>query len=278
MVIYFGISAFGAKEAMEIPRLPLAYTGNDIGLPYQDVSFPSRGDSVLLKGWFVPGQNGYVIIIVHGGFQNRVDDVVDTLGLIRGLVGKGYSVLTYDLRGRGESEGVGRALSNIDADIGGAVDYVVSRGYATKNICMLGFCSGAVSAAIYASQNDIGAVILDGAFIDVTTEVVRQANSDSVPSFLTYFFIPGTIFFTWAIYGYHMVNAIDVVPKITCPILFIHEQNDEFITWEDTQKLYQASTNPANEIWEASSANHSQGFKIHPLEYVNEVDTFLASQ
>ncbi|MHB8105066.1 MAG: alpha/beta hydrolase [Dehalococcoidales bacterium] len=275
LVIYLGISAYGAKESMEIPRLPLVYTGDSLGVPYQDVSFYSHGDGVLLKGWFVPGENDEVIIILHGGFQNRIDDNVDTLGLTRGIVEKGYSVLTYDLRGRGESEGKGQALSNIKADIGGAVDFVASRGFTTDKTCILGFCSGAASACIYASQHNIGKLILDGCFIDVKTMVVRQANSVGVPTFLTYFFMPGTISFTWALYGYHMVNPIDVVSKIICPILFIHEENDEFITAEETQRLYEASTNPANEIWEVSSANHSQGFKIHPQEYLEKVAAFI---
>jgi pimeloyl-ACP methyl ester carboxylesterase len=101
LVIYLGISVYGAKMAMEIPRLPLIYSGDALGVTYEDVSFKSRGDNILLKGWYVPGQKNDVIIIVHGGFQNRVDDNVDTLGLTRALVNKGYSVLLYDLRGRG---------------------------------------------------------------------------------------------------------------------------------------------------------------------------------
>jgi dienelactone hydrolase len=278
IVIYLGMSAYGAREVMEIPRLPLDYTGEDLGVPYENVCFYSRGDYVRLKGWFVPGDNGEAIIILHGGFQTRIDDNVDTLELIRALSNKGYTVLTYDLRGRGESEGEGRALSNIDADIGGAVDYIKSRGYATENICILGFCSGAASACIYSSENDIGKVILDGCFIDVPTMLIRQANSVGVPSFLTTIFIPGTYLFTQVIYGYHMVNCIDVVPDIECPVLFIHEENDEFITSEDVQKLFQASTNPANRIWEVSSANHSQAFKVHPLEYIEEVDSFISAK
>jgi dienelactone hydrolase len=277
IVLYLGLSVYGAREVMEIPRLPLEYTGDDLGVPYENVAFYSRGDNVLLKGWFVPGDNGDVIIILHGGFQTRIDDVVNTLGLVRALADKGYSVLTYDLRGRGESEGVGRALSNIDADVGGAVDFIKNRGYAINNICILGFCSGAAAACIYASENDIGEVILDGCFVDVPTMLIRQALSVGVPSFLSAMFIPGTYLFTQLIYGYHMVNCIDVVPDIKCPIFFIHEENDEFITSEDVQRLYQASTNPADEYWEISSTNHSEGFKIHPLEYIEKVDSFISA-
>jgi pimeloyl-ACP methyl ester carboxylesterase len=277
LVIYLGLSVYGAKEVMEIPRLPLIDNGEELGVPYQGVAFYSRGDHVLLKGWFVPGTNGDVIIILHGGFQNRVDDNVDTLDLVHDLELKGYNVLTYDLRGRGESEGEARALSNINEDVGGAVDYIQSRGFALENISILGFCSGAASACIYASQNDIGKVILDGCFIDVPTMLVRQASSVGVPSFLSTAFIPGTYLFTRLIYHYDMVNPVDVVPDIKCPILFIHEENDEFITLEEVQRLFEAANNPANELWEVLSANHSQSYKSHPLEFIEKVDDFLTA-
>jgi len=276
LVIYIGFSIYGAKESMEIPRLPLAYAGEALGVPYEDVSFYGRIDDVLLKGWFVPGQNSQVIIIIHGGFQNRIDDNVNTLGLTRDLVDKGYNILLYDLRGRGESEGKGQALSYIEEDVGGAVDYLKYRGYGTDSIYILGFCSGAYSACIYASQNDIGKVILDGCFIDVMTMVARQAQSVGIPVFLEYVFWPGGLLFTHWMYGFNVVNPIDVVFKINCPILFIHEENDEFITLDEVQRLFLASTNPANRIWEVSSANHSQGYKVHPQEYIEKVDTFLS--
>ncbi|MDD5338007.1 MAG: alpha/beta hydrolase [Dehalococcoidales bacterium] len=277
LVIYVGLSVYSAKEVMEIPRLPLVDVGQELGVPFQDVSFPTRGDNLTLKGWFAPGERDEVIIILHGGFQNRVDDNVNTLDLVHDLALKGYNVLTYDLRGRGESEGASRALSYIDEDVGGAVDYVQSRGFKTKNIYLLGFCSGAAAACIYASHNDVGKVILDGCFIDVPTMLIRQANSVGVPSFLAASFIPGTYLFTRIIYHYDMVNCIDVVPLIKCPVLFIHEENDEFITLDEVEALFKASTNPASRIWEVPDAEHSQSYKTHPLEYIEKVDYFLTS-
>lgn len=142
LVIYLGLSVYGSKVAMEIPRLPVVYSPASLGVPYEDVAFKSRGDNVTLKGWFIPGQNKDVILIVHGGFQNRIDANVDTGGLAHALALKGHNVLLFDMRGRGESEGRGRTLSNIVPDIGGAVDYLESRGFSTGDICLLGFSTG----------------------------------------------------------------------------------------------------------------------------------------
>ncbi|MFC1950191.1 alpha/beta hydrolase [Chloroflexota bacterium] len=278
LVLYIGLSIYGATEAMEIPRLPLNNSPASVGLDYEDVSFTSRDDGVVLRGWYIPSKRNSVIIIVHGGFQNRLDDNVDTLGLAHDLVEKGYNLLLFDLRGRGESEGKGLALSNIERDIGGAVDYLEGEGYPLKRIYIIGFCSGAVSACIFTSQNSIGALILDGCPATIHNMVTRQAVLGGIPKFLSNFFVPGVLFATNIIYDYELVNPIDIIADVTCPIFFIHEEHDELISWEEMHQLFITSSNPANEFWEVNNAEHSQSYKTHPAEYIEKVDNFISTK
>jgi pimeloyl-ACP methyl ester carboxylesterase len=278
IVIYVGLSIGGAWKAMEIPRLPVQGSPASAGLDYRDVSFQSRDDNITLRGWYIPGGGNAVIIIVHGGFQNRIDENVDTLGLTRELAGKGYSVLLFDLRGRGESDGRGLALSYIERDIGGAVDFIKGEGYASEKIYILGFCSGAAASCIFSSQNSPGALILDGCFVDVPTMVRREAASYGIPEFLTAPFLPGVLLATRIFYDYNMVNPIDVVADITCPIFFIHEERDNYITLEETRLLLAASGNPANELWEIGGTEHSQSYRINSREYIERVDSFLTAK
>jgi uncharacterized protein len=277
LLAYIGLSMYGARAAMVIPRLALNASPMSIGLAYEDVAFASRGDSVSLKGWYLPGTNGLVIVIVHGGFQNRVDDNVDTTGLARDLTSQGFSLLLFDLRGRGESEGQGLSLSNTDCDIGGAVDYLKSRGYANQHIGILGFCSGAASVAIFASQEPVQAIVLDGCFARVKSMFKAQAALAGIPGFLVSLFSPGVFLMAKVFYGYEIVDPLDIIPAIACPILFIHEERDATIPIEDVQQLLRASSNPANELWEVSNAKHSQGYTMVPSEYVEKVSNFFFS-
>jgi pimeloyl-ACP methyl ester carboxylesterase len=278
LVLYTGLSVFGACKAMTIPRLPLdeEVSPAAVGLEYEDVSFSSRDDNVLLKGWYLPSESDYAIIIVNGGFQHRLDDNVDTLNLARDLVAEGYDILLFDLRGRGESEGKGQALSNIERDIGGAFDYLLAEGYPAESIYIIGFCSGAASACIFASQNSVGALVLDGCFADVNNMVANQAALMGIPQFLVAFFTPGVFLMSRIFYDFELVNAQDVVADISCPIFFIHEENDELISLEEMQRLFELATNPANQFWEVSDAEHSQSYKTHPAEYIERVDGFFS--
>jgi pimeloyl-ACP methyl ester carboxylesterase len=216
------------------------------------------------------------MLVVHGGFENRIDENVDTLPLVRDLVAKGYSVLTFDLRGRGESEGRGLTLSNIEPDVGGAMDYLEGRGFPPERVCIMGFCSGAASVCIYASRNRAGAVVLDGCFTEVPTMMVREAQSYRIPGFLARLFVPGLRVMARLMYGYRELNPIDVVKDVACPAFFIHEEEDVYISREETLRLYEASTNPANEAWEVEGALHSQAYRVNPDQFIDRVDGFIS--
>jgi len=275
VILYIGLSIFGAIAIMEIPHLPLKGSPSSVGVEYRDVSFPSRDDSVTLKGWYLASRGNAVLIIVHGGFQNRIDYDVDTLGLARDLTERGYDLLLFDLRGRGESEGRGRSLSNIEQDIGGAIDYLNSKGFASASIGVIGFCSGAASSCIFASEENVGALVLNGCFASVRGMIDSQAALRGIPKFLLDFFIPGVAFTVKTFYSYEPIDPIDVIPDVTCPILFIHEENDNLITWKETYQLFMASNNPDNEIWEVKTAEHSQAYKMYSSQYVDRLDNFF---
>jgi dienelactone hydrolase len=278
MILYAGLSILGAVLVMSIPRVPVESSPASVGLAYSDVSFPARNTDIILKGWYLQGQGDQTVLIVHGGFQNRVDNVVDTLDLTRSLVDKGYNVLLFDLRGRGASQGKGLNMLTNESDIGGAVDYLKSRGILTENIGILGFCSGAATTAIFAGQENIGAIVLDGCFTTARTMVLAQAATRRIPHFLVDFFYPGLSFSVKTCYGSVPIDPINIMPQIKCPILFIHEENDNLNTSQETDQLLHASINPANKIWEISSALHSEGYKTHPTQYIDKVDSFLKAQ
>ena len=279
LVLYGGLSVFGAIAAMRVPRLPLDLNSSpdSVGLAYGDVTFTSRDDGVTLRGWHLPAGGDSVVMVVHGGYQNRLDDNVNTLGLAADLVAAGYDVLLFDLRGRGQSEGKGLTLSNVERDIGGAVDYLKGQGYPAGRIYIISFCSGAASACIFASQNQVGALVLDGCFANVHDMVVNQAELRGIPRFLVELFTPGVLLMTTVIYDYQVVDAGDVVADISCPILFIHEEYDDLISLVEMQLLFELSTNPANDFWQVAGAKHSQSYKTYPAWYMEKVDGFFSA-
>src|SRR5947199_6163819 len=77
---YAGISTFVATRLAYAPPEPVTTTPAALGLDFRAVTFPSRGDGVPLRGWFIPGllPDGRMtaqraIIVVHGARSTCAD-------------------------------------------------------------------------------------------------------------------------------------------------------------------------------------------------------------
>ena len=154
-----------ARRLLYPPRRPLTATPRDYGLTYEDVTFAS-GDGLALRGWWIPadapaGQRAPVVVLLHPLFGNRLgydrqpvgwlrlrQPEVDLLDLAARLHKAQQTVLLFDFRGHGESQGgmCGGGLTE-DQDVAGAVDYAFSRAAAEAPcVGLVGFGLGACAA------------------------------------------------------------------------------------------------------------------------------------
>jgi fermentation-respiration switch protein FrsA (DUF1100 family) len=276
LAVYLAISAYVAYRIMRIPSKPLSENPASLGLDYEDVSFPSRIDNLILKGWYLTGDKRFTIIIVTGMYQNRVDSSIGTLRIARDLVEKGYNVLLFDLRGRGESEGKGVLLTNADRDIGGAFDYIRKRGCPADNTGIISFSAGAASTIIFAGQENMAAVVSESCFANIADTFIRKAASKfNKPRLLIRVFSFGIYLMSRIMYGYRKVNPLDRIADVTCPILLIQGEKDDLIPPEDAHKLLKASGNPYDELWLVPDTGHTETYCLDPIGYIDRVTSFF---
>ena len=271
---YFGYSAYVVESRAPATRLPVQGLPSDVGLTYEDVEFRSRGDDTLLKGWLIPGREDATVIMVSGWCHNRADSNIGILQLCRDLHNEGLTLLLFDLRGRGESEGVGVVLTHDDKDIGGAVDYVRSRGY--NDVSLLAFSAGAATSLRFASQDQVTAVVSDSSFADIKELFVGGgAKLTGIPGPIISFLVPGVKLMAKLMYGYDGVDPASIVTDVDCPVFFIHGRTDTGIPSDNSFKLYDSRTHPDDELWIVANAEHVQSYKTDPVEYVQRVVGFL---
>ena len=274
LVLYFGISALIANGVAMSSRVPIDKTPKSLGLTYQDVSFRSRVDNVLLRGWFMPANGNRTIIVMHGGKQSRADATMQLMELCGDLVRKGFNVLTFDRRGCGQSEASRcKVRARLDRDFGGAVDYVHNRNDIKERIFLLGISMGAVAAFTFAHKEEgISGIVSDSCF-SRASEMAGRTMSRKCKLFKI--FAPSAVFMGRILFGLPKDDAIDRVGSIKCPILFINGAEDKDIPTEDTNQLFKASNNPLDEMWIVPGTGHSQAYKASPTEYINKVTTFI---
>jgi fermentation-respiration switch protein FrsA (DUF1100 family) len=292
---YTGLSIYLAMRLVsEDPRLPITETPAALGLEYRDVSFLSRDDHLLLRGWFIPGvlPNGHLtaaraIIMVHGHDANRADPDVGILDLSAALARNGFAVLAFDLRGHGQSEDALFSLGQFEQrDVLGAVDFLregilpypdLER---PKAIGGWGVSLGATSLLLAAAQEPaIRAVVSDAAFADAIPILEQRIPKAGVPAFMT----PGTLLAARAVYGidFYHIRAVDVVASLAPrPIFFIHGAADSSTPPSDMAELVAAANTAPKahvESWLVPGATHAHSFKVAGQEYITRLVSFFNS-
>ena len=86
--VFFVVAFMGymAYSITRVIREPVRQLPSDVGLEYEEVSFPSRVDNLTLRGWWINGSSKkWCIILVHGGEKHRADPYIGMLSVARDL-------------------------------------------------------------------------------------------------------------------------------------------------------------------------------------------------
>ncbi len=276
---YFGVCAYVANNLSQPDILPNHEDAGSLGIPYEEVVFPSRGDSLRLSGWLFPREGSPAgIVLVHGKPGHRANPEIGLLPLAKDLHDLGYNVLTFDLRGWGQSQKSRFSLGQYETrDVLGAVDYLSAHGI--ERVGVIGFSmGGAASILAAAGDTSIRALVEDSGYEDAR-EIVNQ----KLPSLsrLPAAFTPGVVLTAKVLFGidFDSVKPIREVGKIRPRrIYFIHGEADTAIPSEHARRLFQAAANPADDLWIVPGVGHVQSYLTHRKEYLNRVGNFFGRE
>lgn len=251
------------------PSTPCCLTPADLGYAYEDVAF-AGGDGNTLRGWYVPGDNGVVIILLHGLSANRASM------LSRGelLAQHGYGLLLYDRRANGESEGPWRTFGWADArDVPPAVDFALSR-EGVRQVGILGFSlGGQVALTGAASDERVAAVVAEEPSFVRTSDVPRQLSlADTYIRFLYWLDLRAISLRT----GEPMPPGIlEQLPAIAPrPIFYLASGPVEDVGYTMVNYFYE-NTPGASELWHVPEASHGAIPGLHTPEYERRVVGFF---
>ena len=94
------------------------------------------------------------VLIVVGGPQYRAGSHRQFVLLARRLAVQGYSVLRFDCRGMGDSDGAMRSFEAFSEDIGAAVDAFFSRCPSLRRCVLWGLCDAASAILMYLQSTE----------------------------------------------------------------------------------------------------------------------------
>ena len=142
------------------------------GIPFERVTFQNR-TGLRIAGWTAIREDAPgTVIFCHGVWANHRE--MESRAEL--LWNRGFSVMTFDFQGCGESEGryTSLGLREVD-DLFAAVDYLAARGDAGPLGVVGNSMGGAVAIMAAARDERMRAVVTDGAFAAAGRDFVGYA-------------------------------------------------------------------------------------------------------
>lgn len=277
IVAVYAISGYVGWSLTHPARQVTATSPAAVGLQYEDIEFCSRTDRLPLKGWLITApENRLTLICAHGYRQNRAQEGVPLLPIVKTLAGHGINVLMFDFRNSGESGGELTSVGLYEVrDVLGAVDFVHTHPGLSQKIALLGFSMGAAVSIMAAEQEPaVAGVIADAPFADLSSYLQSNFSvwTDLPPKPFNQAIL--TVLPVLTGLNPEKVSPIKDVRRLDGrPLLLIHGEADADISIENSELLRQAY--PSARLVRIPGAQHVKGFATDSKLYLTEVLTFL---
>lgn len=271
LVLYLLLPIYIAYFSLRPLRLPVTGIPEQLQNLAEEVSLQTS-DGILLSGWYIPPQNGVVMIALHGLGSNRLELMPHAQKLIEAQ----YGVLMMDMRAHGNSGGelfVDGWNASIDLDA--MVGYLQLQPE-VEHIGALGLSSGAISILHAGAENDsVEVFIADGTGVGGHADLLDPLIPDPLIAWLL---VPDY----WVSYRFmELYTGIKPAPPLReevkriapRPILFIAGEKS---TWEpELAAKYASSAGDSAEVWVIPNVGHIAGMRVIPDDYARRVVKFL---
>jgi hypothetical protein len=227
-----------------------------LGLPVERVEIPTE-DGVKLVGWVIPTQSdssSLWLLICHGNAGNLSE--FNRPHHYAGLRQLGLSLLAFDYRGYGESDGV-PSEQGLYRDVDAAYRFLrETRGVPADRIVIFGHSLGSAVAIDLASRHPAAGLIVEGALTSAT-----DRGRELYP------YIP----IRWI--ARSRFSSIDKVSGITVPKLFLHAAGDDVIPPAHGRRLFEAAPQPKTFV--DLHGGHGDAFDVDSAQYFGSIAKFL---
>jgi alpha-beta hydrolase superfamily lysophospholipase len=181
------------------------------------VMITTQGGEKICAYYFENSRAEFTLLYSHG----NAEDIGRNRFVFERFVEKGFSVLAYDYRGYGLSEGK-PSEKNAYEDASAAYAYLTEQvGVPANKIIPFGRSLGGSLAVGIAAEKPVGGLILQSAFTSAYRVVTH------VP-----------------IFPFDKFKNLDKIDKINCPVLIMHGSKDRIIKPWHGKALYKAATEP----------------------------------
>lgn len=255
-----------APSQVEIP--------STLSFEVEEATFSSE-DGLRMAGWYVPPENGALVILLHGYGGNRTA----MIWYAEQLTKVGYGVLMYDERASGESEGAYRSYGWEDPrDVGGALVFLNEKPEIDPDKIGIAGCSigGQIALQSAAYYPQIGAVWADG------PSTIRAQDISNPTNPIYALLVSANYMLDWMFEVRLGIDApapmIEIIDDIAPrPIVLVGGGTSMPFTGSESDHLqvYKQYAGENAELWVIPEAVHCDGPFRRPDEYATRMVEFF---
>ena len=237
----------------DYPERALLADPSAIGLDFESVYLETE-DGVKLSAWFIPSDNARGVILFCHGNAGNISHRLESIEIFHQL---GLSVLIFDYRGYGQSEGSPTEQGTYQ-DAEAAWRYLVeTRQLEPAQIIIFGRSLGGAVAAWLAQSQRPGALILESTFTSVPDIAATL-----------YPYLP------FRLLSRFQYNTAEYLGGVDCPVLIVHSRDDEIMPFSHGRQLFEIAGEP-KELLEISGT-HNEGFITSGENYEQGLNAFIS--
>lgn len=254
----------------------IEWTKRSRATPHKKVEITTF-DGLTLRGrYYEFSPDAPIEIMMHGYHGNLERDLSG--GIFRAL-NIGHSVLTYDHRGSGLSDGNTLTFGiNESRDCRRWIDFVLKEINPDAKIILSGVSMGAATAMITSGYDDlpenIVGIVADCGYTsakDIIKKVIREMK---LPPNILYPFVKlGARLYG----GFNLdeFSPIEQVAKSKIPTIFVHGDQDFFVPIDMSERNFEASNATKKELYIVEGAAHGLAYVVAGDKYLDKLSEFF---
>ena len=225
LVIAFMLYRFEHSQVYH-PTRDAESTPDDVGRPAEEI-WLNTSDGLRLHAWFFAAEKAsprarFVMLFCHGNGGN----LTSRPGYYRAILETGVSLLTFDYRGYGRSDGQPSEAGTY-TDAATAYQWLRTRGFAPEHILVWGESLGGGIASQLAATERLGGLVL-------------QSTFTSIPDI-------GAELFPWLpvkLISRIKYDTLSRLPEIPCPVVVMHSRADTTIGFHHGERNFAVAREP----------------------------------
>ncbi len=217
-------------------------------LPHE-IRIESGGRQTINAVYLEHPRADHVILFSHG----NMEDLGNVVPFMQRFHEQGFSVLMYDYRGYGTSEGT-PSTRHVKEDVSAAYRWLVeTKGIDPERIIAQGRSLGGGVAVWLAATHRVGGLVSEISFASVFRVKTR-----------------------WKILPWDKFDSLRSIRKVRCPVLVIHGTRDEVIPFRHAEKVFRAAPEPKSHLW-IEGGRHRDYVYLAEDKYLESILRFAES-